>query len=56
MELIGRWGADGKHIYFGSNGDGNWEIYKYALKTQEIQRLTDNAEFDGDPRILTVEN
>lgn len=56
MELIGRWGSGDQYIYFGSNGDGNWEIYRYALKTQKIQRLTNSAEFDGDPRIITLEN
>ncbi|MTB49597.1 PD40 domain-containing protein [Lewinella sp. W8] len=55
-ELIGRWGTSGKHLYFGSNGDGNWEIYRYSLKSQKIRRLTDDPQFDGDPRLFTVKN
>lgn len=50
-ELIARWSQDGNTIYFGSNTDGNWEIYSFSLGTRETKRLTDDASFDGDPRI-----
>ena len=51
-ELIGRWSNDGKHIYYGSNKDGNWELYRYDLKGQSHHRLTNNDAFDGDPRVI----
>ena len=50
-ELIARWSNDQKSIYFGSNMDGNWELYAYDLKTKTIKRLTNNESFDGDPRV-----
>ena len=50
-ELIARWNKNGQTIYFGSNKDGNWEIYSYDLKTSKTKRLTNNKAFDGDPRI-----
>jgi len=54
MELIARFSNDGKSIFFGSNQDGNWEIYRYNLETENQLRLTNNEEFDGDPRILKI--
>ena len=50
-ELIGRWSKHHKRIYFGSNADGNWEIYGYILKKGTMKRLTENDQFDGDPRV-----
>lgn len=50
-ELIARWSSNQKSIYFGSNEDGNWELYSYELKNERIKRLTNNESFDGDPRI-----
>lgn len=52
MELIARFSANGEDIFYGSNKDGNWEIYSYNLATGNQIRLTTNMEFDGDPRIL----
>ncbi|WP_223033491.1 TolB family protein [Hanstruepera marina] len=52
MELIARFSKDGKNLYFGTNKDGNWEIYSYDLETENKIRLTHNNKFDGDPRIL----
>ena len=52
MDLIARFSNDGKNIYFGTNKDGNWEIYIYNLDTEKQTRLTNNEAFDGDPRIL----
>ena len=52
MELIARFSHDGSSIYFGSNQDNNWEIYVYDLDTKLQTRLTNNPEFDGDPRVL----
>ncbi len=51
MELIARWSSDGGSVYFGSNKDGNWEIYAYSLNTKKTTRLTSNEAFDGDPRV-----
>ncbi|MEO1030478.1 MAG: hypothetical protein AAFX55_03685 [Bacteroidota bacterium] len=52
MELIARFSNGGKKIFFGTNKDGNWEIYVYDIGTERQTRLTNNKEFDGDPRIL----
>jgi len=52
MELIARFSNDGTKIFYGSNKDGNWEIYVYHLKNETHTRLTANEAFDGDPRIL----
>ena len=52
MELIARFSGDGYSVYYGSNKDGNWEIYSYNIETKQSYRLTNNAGFDGDPRIL----
>ena len=51
-ELIARFSNNGRSVYYGSNKDGNWEIYAYDMETEEQIRLTNNAEFDGDPRML----
>ena len=51
-ELIARWSVDGKQIYYGSNTDGNWELYSYSLKDKSTKRLTNNEAFDGDPRVF----
>lgn len=50
-ELIARWSKHHKRIYYGSNKDGNWEIYGYKLKKRTVKRLTKNDQFDGDPRV-----
>jgi Tol biopolymer transport system component len=50
-ELIARWSGDMNKIYFGSNKDGNWELYYYDLKSKKEVRLTNDEGFDGDPRI-----
>lgn len=52
MELIARFSNDGNMLFYGSNKDGNWEIYAYNIETQMHSRLTNNQVFDGDPRIL----
>lgn len=52
MELIAHFSNDGNKIYFGTNKDANWEIYAYDLNSENQIRLTNNKEFDGDPRIL----
>ncbi|QCK15711.1 TolB family protein [Mangrovivirga cuniculi] len=52
MELIARFSSDGNDIFYGSNKDGNWEIYSYNLNSETHTRLTNNKEFDGDPRVL----
>ena len=51
-ELIARWSAIGDKIFYGSDKDGNWELYSYDLLTKETIRLTNNEAFDGDPRIF----
>ncbi len=50
-ELIARWSTNNNRIYYGSNKDGNWELYYYDLKEEKAVRLTNNEGFDGDPRI-----
>lgn len=50
-ELIGRWSLDGKSIFYGSDEDGNWELYKYNLVDKSTKRLTVNNAFDGDARV-----
>lgn len=52
MDLIARFSNDGKTIYYGSNKDGNWEIYSFDIENKKLTRLTKNNEFDGDPRVL----
>lgn len=54
MELIARFSNDGKKILFGTNKDGNWEIYVHNLNTDVQSQLTNEREFDGDPRILKI--
>lgn len=56
MELIARFSPDGKTIFYGSNKDGDWEIYSYNLEIDRLTRLTNNEEFDGDPRIIKNNN
>ena len=51
-ELIARFSNDGNLLFYGTNNDGNWEIYSYNLRTDVKKRLTNVGEFDGDPRIL----
>ncbi len=41
----------GDHLYFKSNIDGNWEIYRMNLKTKKLLRLTSNTRPDWNPRI-----
>ena len=50
-ELIARFSENGNIIYYGSNRDGNWEIYAYELNSKKTTRLTVNQSFDGDPRV-----
>jgi Tol biopolymer transport system component len=52
MELIARFSKNGKKLYYGTNKDGNWEIYSHDLSTGKETQLTMNKEFDGDPRVL----
>jgi TolB protein len=52
MELIARFSNDGKKLFYGTNKDGNWELYAYDLNTKKHIRLTNNNDFDGDPRFL----
>lgn len=52
LELIGRFSRDSSRVYYGSNKDGNWELYSYNILTKEQLRLTDNPAFDGDPRVF----
>jgi TolB protein len=50
-ELIGRWSKDQKKIFYGSDTDGNWEIYAYDLSSKRSKRITHNTYFDGGPRL-----
>jgi Tol biopolymer transport system component len=38
-------------LYFKSNRDGEWEIYRFNLKTEKLFRLTYNKVPDWNPRI-----
>lgn len=38
-------------LYFTSNRDGDMDIYRQNLKTNEVQRLTDEVGYDGGPFI-----
>lgn len=40
-----------KTLYFKSNKDGEWEIYRYDLKNKELFRLTYNSLPDWNPRL-----
>ncbi len=51
-ELIARWGRNADNIYYGSDRDGNWEIYKYSVKKKTSTNLTNNKHFDGDPVLV----
>jgi len=51
-ELIARYAQSGKDIYYGSNKDGNWELYVYNISSRQASRLTRNEAFDGDPRVF----
>ena len=53
-ELIARFSKNGYNIYYGSNKDGNWEIYAYELNSKKTIRLTENQSFDGDPRVFRM--
>ena len=50
-ELIGRWNSTGDKIYFGSDMNGNWEIYSLEIHTNKTTQLTNHRSFDGDPRL-----
>ncbi len=41
----------GEYLYFKSNIDGNWEIYRMNMKTKKLLRLTCNSRPDWNPRI-----
>ncbi len=48
-ELVSAWSPDGDRIAFGSNRDGNWEVYTMTPSGEDVKRLTTNPGFDGDP-------
>ena len=39
-DLNPKWAPNGEHIYFSSDRDGDMSIYRMALETMEIQRVT----------------
>ncbi|MCI4671645.1 MAG: hypothetical protein MRZ79_26120 [Bacteroidia bacterium] len=53
-ELIARWSTNGKWLYYGSNQNGNWDIFRHRLGTDKHEQLTVSEEFDGDPRPLRL--
>ena len=43
------WSPDGKRIVFSSGRDGNLEIYAMDPDGKNVERLTDNPAWDGEP-------
>jgi dipeptidyl aminopeptidase/acylaminoacyl peptidase len=41
----------GQTLYFKSNRDGEWEIYRFDLKNEKLFRLTYNSQPDWNPRL-----
>lgn len=41
------WSPDGTYISFLSDASGSYELYLFSVRTQVIQRLTDNDAFEG---------
>jgi Tol biopolymer transport system component len=38
-------------LYFKSNRDGNWEVYRFNIKTKKLTQLTHNTIPDWNPRV-----
>lgn len=58
MELLVSTEADdndptivGENLFFKSERDGEWEIYRYNIKNRQLARLTNNDWADWNPRI-----
>lgn len=43
------WASDGQFIAFMSHRNGNWDIYKIDLKSDQITRLTSDPALDLNP-------
>ncbi len=41
----------GENLFFKSNQDGEWEIYRYNTETKSLLRLTINDDADWNPRV-----
>ncbi len=50
MDAIAEWSPDGKWIAFGSNRDGDWDLYRVRPNGSALEQLTDDPAFDGDPK------
>lgn len=50
-ELIARWAEKDPVLYYGSDKEGNWEIYSFDLPSRHTERLTNDPAFDGDPQL-----
>jgi TolB protein len=48
LELIANFSPKAKKLVFGSNRDGNWEIYLMKNTGEFLDRLTNHPGFDGD--------
>lgn len=41
----------GENLFFKSQKDGEWEIYRYNIKNRQLARLTNNEWADWNPRV-----
>lgn len=48
MELIANFSPNAQKLVFGSNRDGNWEIYLMKNTGEFLDRLSNHPAFDGD--------
>jgi len=47
-DVAPRWSRDGRWIYFGSNRDGSWQLWKRPVEDGEAVRVTDAGGYTGE--------